>query len=244
MPNFGTVAERMERFAEHEGVEVAEKAGARMAKEGEVIYAEGAEKIGLPAHGGTEAGRAQISENNAQIDAQIADIENHERQRRSTPVRVGDLGSGAQQTPSQEVEARSEYAARRAAYNQREQNRRQGGVELADMVDARVTSQPGYANFQAPNTSATWAEIRRMNEVKSGEAGAEAAAKTQEEAAAAAADTSKAGWWDYAKQHKIPQKVAAVGGLAYVVQHLSSTKGHMSNSELYNQNNPYGGGGQ
>lgn len=43
--------------------------------------------------------------------------------------------------------------------------------------------------------------------------------------------------------YQIPQKVAAVGGTAWLVSAMAESKGHMSNSELYGQRSPYGGGG-
>lgn len=39
---------------------------------------------------------------------------------------------------------------------------------------------------------------------------------------------------------KVPQKVAAGGTTAYLVSRMSSSKGQLSNSELYGQSTPYG----
>jgi hypothetical protein len=43
--------------------------------------------------------------------------------------------------------------------------------------------------------------------------------------------------------NQVPQKVAAVGGAAWIVSAMAESKGQMSNSQLYGQSAPYGGGG-
>lgn len=41
--------------------------------------------------------------------------------------------------------------------------------------------------------------------------------------------------------HKVPQKAAAVGGTAWLVNQMSQSKGQMSNAQLYGQSQQYGG---
>jgi hypothetical protein len=45
---------------------------------------------------------------------------------------------------------------------------------------------------------------------------------------------------DKMSYHQVPQKLAAVGGTAWLVSNMSGSKGQMDNSQLYGQSKPYG----
>lgn len=49
-------------------------------------------------------------------------------------------------------------------------------------------------------------------------------------------------WGENMGYYKVPQKVAGIGGTAFLVSSMSHSKGSQSNAELYGQQSPYGHG--